>query len=153
MAKLNKWHFIWFYILNLFSSYLITSIPLQTNTYLFFIRFIFRSSRNPDLDGTCRRQSDTQVSFSIRHSIVRTLYEDVTNSWNLCYLYYFSGFFSLGQIIGFGSCLEIHYLTLNHWLAWLILFERNWFRASVNPLIRTETWCWSTIDGKIYGQS
>ena len=59
----------------------------------------------------------------------------------MCYLYYFSGPFSLGQIRGLGSCLGIHYLTLNHWLTWLTLLERNWIRGVGRP-----------IDGETYGQ-
>jgi len=37
--------------------------------------------------STCKRHSNAQVRFSIQHSVVRALYDDVPYSWNLCYLY------------------------------------------------------------------
>jgi len=42
------------------------------------------------------------------------------------YLYDYGGPFLLGQVRELGSCLEVYYLSLNCWLASLILLKRNW---------------------------
>jgi len=70
----------------------------------------------------------------MQHLVVRVLYDDVLGPWNLCYLYYFSGSFWLGHIRGLGSCIGIHYLDLNYWLAWLNLLERNWIYVVGRPI-------------------
>ena len=107
------------------------------------LQFLFLQtlSRNPDSDGICKRHSDVQVSFSIR----RTLYNDVFYSCNLCYLYYYGESFLLCKIMELGSCLEIHYLTLDCWLASLIMLKRNWilsvirFMRSVGSMTESRT--------------
>jgi len=73
-------------------------VPLQTSSFLSYVCFTPMFSRGPKSNGTCRRHFDTQVKFSIRHSVCSVLYIDVPSSLNLCYLYYFCGSFLLGQI-------------------------------------------------------
>jgi len=69
-------------------------IPISLPASSFRLSTHFPPLGNTDLDGTY----NAQVSFSIRRSVARALYDDVPVSWNLCYLYYFSGPILLGQI-------------------------------------------------------
>ena len=55
-----------------------------------------------------------------------TVYDEMSDSWNMCYLYYLWWTFLIGPDQGVGPHLGVHYLIPNCGLALLTLIERSW---------------------------